>query len=658
MVESKRVPGPLIDLSSLMSPIEGESWRIEYKPGWDAYSEESAIRTIAAFANDYLNANGGYIVVGVEENAGLPSLPPKGLEGVDLDERIRGACSRIRPEYLPMMEPREFQGRRVLVIFAPAGETPPYRAPGRDKDPAYWVRVNSETVEAKGATLERLIEKSSRIPFDDRRNFEWPLDEISPTLVRKHLSDVRSDFASDGLVPADDQLYRRLGLVAKVNSHEVPRNIALLFFSERPEKYFRGATIEIAQFHDDAGGDLIEEKHVRGPLSSQIHEALRYLESMTSVMVRKVPGVAQAERSVAFPYEAMEEALVNAIYHRSYDPGTVEPTKIYLYPDRLEIISYPGPVPGITKDAFSGDRPAPPTPARNRRIGEFLKELRLAEGRGTGVPKIRRQMRQNGSPTPEFDFGDDWFRVTLPAHPQYRVVHSLRESARLWAIGQRPEALERVEAAAADYPGSGALTGQTIDYANALGEWDRAKAAFERFESAEPKSEAAIPWLRFADGLIARGAVQEARQVLDRAPAQDTTDESLDLAILRKRAGDFAGAHLLFEASRTGQSRNAKFLHEFAQVKMQISGEFRKKRDEANRKRILAEAEALLRDAIELSQDQVRRAWCYVDLAKVLDWSGAPTGVVEEAYHAALAIRPDPSIEERFRLWKAGRRKR
>ena len=55
---------------------------------------------------------------------------------------------------------------------------------------------------------------------------------------------------------------------------------------------------------------------------------------------------------------------------------------------------------------------------RARRIGEFLKELELAEGRSTGVPKILRAMRQNGSPEPVFESDEDrtWFLVRLPAH--------------------------------------------------------------------------------------------------------------------------------------------------------------------------------------------------------------------------------------------------
>ena len=58
---------------------------------------------------------------------------------------------------------------------------------------------------------------------------------------------------------------------------------------------------------------------------------------------------------------------------------------------------------------------------RNRRIGECLKVLDLAEGRSTGVPKILRAMRNNGSPALTFETDDDrtWFLVRLPAHPSF-----------------------------------------------------------------------------------------------------------------------------------------------------------------------------------------------------------------------------------------------
>nr|VFJ63073.1 MAG: Putative ATP-dependent DNA helicase recG C-terminal [Candidatus Kentron sp. FW]VFJ69047.1 MAG: Putative ATP-dependent DNA helicase recG C-terminal [Candidatus Kentron sp. FW] len=79
-------------------------------------------------------------------------------------------------------------------------------------------------------------------------------------------------------------------------------------------------------------------------------------------------------------------------------------------------------------------------------MGEFLKDLRLAEGRYTGIPKVFRAMQQNGSPEPAFDFNSErtFFRVTLPAHPEYVAISALRDAAHLQAIGDEAGALERL----------------------------------------------------------------------------------------------------------------------------------------------------------------------------------------------------------------------
>ena len=55
---------------------------------------------------------------------------------------------------------------------------------------------------------------------------------------------------------------------------------------------------------------------------------------------------------------------------------------------------------------------------RNRRLGDFLKELDLTEGRSTGVPTIQTKLAENGSPRAIFETTDDrlTFLVTIPVH--------------------------------------------------------------------------------------------------------------------------------------------------------------------------------------------------------------------------------------------------
>ena len=55
---------------------------------------------------------------------------------------------------------------------------------------------------------------------------------------------------------------------------------------------------------------------------------------------------------------------------------------------------------------------------RNRRIGDFFKELDITEGKSTGVPTIVGAMKENGSPAVKFEFDEErtWFMVTVPVH--------------------------------------------------------------------------------------------------------------------------------------------------------------------------------------------------------------------------------------------------
>ena len=55
---------------------------------------------------------------------------------------------------------------------------------------------------------------------------------------------------------------------------------------------------------------------------------------------------------------------------------------------------------------------------RNRRLGDFLKELDLTEGRFTGIPTIQAKLEENGSPRARFITDDtrSYLDVFIPVH--------------------------------------------------------------------------------------------------------------------------------------------------------------------------------------------------------------------------------------------------
>ncbi len=412
-----------INIEHLLHPRQIEGERIEYKAGWNP---QSVLHTICAFANDFHNLGGGYVVLGVEERNGKPLLPPKGLDPDTIDgiqkELLDLGNSAIRPYYHPLTATYEINGRTILALWVFGGETRPYKAKvglGKARaDWAYYIRKLSSTVRARGEDERELLSLAATVPFDDRYCQTASLDDLSHRLICEYLRDIGSDLAKDALGLSVAELGQRLNIVGGPPEALFPKNVGLLFFNDHPHKFFPATQIDVVWFPDGPGGDRFEEKEFRGPLSVILSEAISYIErNYLKETVVKVPHKPQAERFWNFPIGAIEEALVNAIYHRSYQER--EPVEVRITVEELMVLSYPGADRSIRMEDFKRGQ-AVSRRYRNRRIGEFLKELDLAEARSTGVPKIFRAMRRNGSPDPVFESDENrtWFRVCLPVHEQ------------------------------------------------------------------------------------------------------------------------------------------------------------------------------------------------------------------------------------------------
>ena len=58
-----------LKLETLLAGRTVEQNRVEYKEGWNP---NDIIHTICAFANDLHNVNGGYLVIGIRAEDGIP----------------------------------------------------------------------------------------------------------------------------------------------------------------------------------------------------------------------------------------------------------------------------------------------------------------------------------------------------------------------------------------------------------------------------------------------------------------------------------------------------------------------------------------------------------------------------------------------------------
>lgn len=416
-----------INIEELLHGNTVEWDRIELKKGWNP---EDVIHSLCAYANDINNWDGGYIIIGVEEENGKAKLPPIGLQIQELDaiqKRLIELAHKLSPVYIPVFQPYLMNEKQILVVFAPAGDNRPYKAPislsEKRTERAMYIKRGSKTVKVKDGSDDerRLFELTARIPFDDRINQTAKLDDLNLRLIQSYLKEVMSSLYDESTNIPFAELCRHL-MIAKGSDELLrPTNAGLLLFNEHPEQFFSGARIELI-IHKDIVGKDYSEKIFTGTIVQQIRDVLQYFKSnVVEEQVIKSSKQAESIRFFNYPFQAIEEAVVNAVYHRSYEREN--PVEIQIHKNKIEILSFPGPMPPINQAMLNKQRVVA-RDYRNRKIGGFLKELKLTEGRGTGLPIIHNSLEENGSPPPVFETDENnaYFLCVLPVHPLTGLV--------------------------------------------------------------------------------------------------------------------------------------------------------------------------------------------------------------------------------------------
>ena len=411
-----------VNIKELIDQKVVESNRVEFKEG---FNPAAIIRTICAFANDIDNIGGGYIVIGVEEENGHPVYPLKGVNSKDIDnilKKLREMCHYIEPLYEPVVEPVLINDVYVIVIWVQGGYGRPYKAPKdvnvKGSYKYYYIRKFSSSVIASNDEEKELFYVSSNIPFDDRPNLLAEVDDLDLGLMKEHLKQIGSSLYEHSKDMDNLSLAKDMQIVGGPPERLKPLNVGLLMFSESIEKYFRYARIEIVDIPDPTGTNMVE-KTFRGPIQRQLKDALIYINNyVIKQLTIKIDGQAEAMCISNYPYEAVEEILSNAVYHRSYQIN--EPISVFITKEFMEITSFPGFDRSINdEDIKKGEIRS--RIYRNRRIGDFLKELKLIEGRNTGFPNAKKALIKNGSDELRFimDENRSYLSVIIPVHEKF-----------------------------------------------------------------------------------------------------------------------------------------------------------------------------------------------------------------------------------------------
>lgn len=410
-----------INIEDLLRKNKIESNRIEFKKGWNP---ASIYHSVCAFANDIDDLGGGYILVGVDSTEdGVAIRPVEGvpMESIDgmLQEMVR-YNNKISPYYMPRTSVEEVDGRLILVIWCPAGVNRPYSVPENVTPKSitkeyFYVRCGTSSIIAKDEVLDELREMAGRVPFDEQGNPDIMMEDISMVLLRDYLVKVGSKLADELHRVSLTEILEQMELLTGPSENRMLKNVAAMMFCENPSKFFPYTQVDIVHFPGGSikNPDNFSEVTIKGSVPQMIKQTMDYFKSNhLKESVHKVSGQQEAVRCWNYPYDALEEAVVNSLYHRDYRQH--EPVEITIEPDGISILNCPGPDRSISEEAILMGDKLKSRRYRNRRLGDFLKELDLTEGRSTGVPTIQAKLAANGSPRATFETTDD--RLTFLIH--------------------------------------------------------------------------------------------------------------------------------------------------------------------------------------------------------------------------------------------------
>jgi ATP-dependent DNA helicase RecG len=360
--------------------------------------------TLSAMAN----ADGGELVIGIENDGGITGVPHaedkvRLLVGAPKDRNL------VNPP-LPCRAREVATAHGLRLLHFEVDWSPDVH---QLADSRYLLRVDDHNspfaadriATLKAAKAQGLLERS--FPPGAR------LEDLDLDLVRGHLERVWPGRSAE-------EILRHYGLITRRNGHSVPTLAALLLFGRDPTRWHPRCGVDFVRWDGTErkhGADLNIAKRLRieAPLVVLIQRAREAIQPFIRERQR-LYDLFFSEK-LEYPTFAWQEAIVNAVAHRDYSLQGA-PIEVWMYDDHMEIRSPGLPPAPVTLDALN--RREKVHFSRNPMLVRVLADLNYMRDLGEGIPRIFDEMDRAGCYPPRFEVvGGFVFQVTLRNEPVY-----------------------------------------------------------------------------------------------------------------------------------------------------------------------------------------------------------------------------------------------
>lgn len=388
------------DLKNLVIKIKNakaEFQTVEVKRSQNGVTEK-LYDTLSSFSNQ---DDGGIIVFGIYEKNDFEIT---GVNDVQLlQKRVMEQCEQMEPAVRAVFTVVEIEGKNIVSAEIPPvdiAERPCfYKGKGRIK--GSYIRVGDadmpmneyevysyEAYRKKYQDEIRTVDRAEMTSLDENRLSEYLL---------------KLKLGKTNLSRLDDEKILELMSIQK-ETH--PTLVAQLLFGLYPQAYFPQLGIiavsvpgtEIGETDID-GSRFIDNQRIEGTIPEMLDSALQFVRKNTHKKTIIDPETGKRRDRSDYPTNSVREAILNALVHRDYSIHTEGmPIQLKIFSDRLEITNPGGLYGRLTIDTLGQIQPD----TRNPVLATALEVMDVTENRYSGIPTIRRELKEYGLPEPEF----------------------------------------------------------------------------------------------------------------------------------------------------------------------------------------------------------------------------------------------------------------
>ncbi len=364
-----------------------ENEEIEFKESLAQF--DKGFKSLSAMLN---KNNYGAIYFGVKDNGDICGVSIGNNTLKDIRQRVE---KLIKPQIMIHLEIKKYEDKNVVVLSS-EGSDIPYSC-----DDRYFIRNVSSDDQIEPQLLRKMFEASDSDLISNYKSYNQSLTFHQFLEYNKikglHITNENS-FLKSKVFFTRDGAYNLMAFILSDQSN---------------------VSIKVVKFNGTDKSSFSERTEYGNQcLLNSINDVLTYIKSLNTTKIDVISSTSRKDIPL-FDYESFREAWINACLHNRWIE--MIPPSIFIYDDRIEVLSY-GDLPyNLSKENFYSGTSIP----INRALKDIFISVGLAEQSGHGVPIIVSHYGKEA-----FSFESSTIKVTLPFafEPDYVLGRKVREN--------------------------------------------------------------------------------------------------------------------------------------------------------------------------------------------------------------------------------------